>query len=57
MAESNSSTTTVIGPDTIIKGEMTFDSAAKILGKFEDHVKKRAARLGYDGDGKRSASG
>lgn len=35
MAESNSSTTTVIGPDTIIKGEMTFDSAAKILGKFE----------------------
>ena len=35
MAESNSSTTTVIGTDTIIKGEMTFDSAAKILGKFE----------------------
>jgi cytoskeletal protein CcmA (bactofilin family) len=35
MAESNSTTTTVIGPDTIIKGEMTFDSAAKILGKFE----------------------
>lgn len=37
MAEStgNSSTTTVIGPDTIIKGEMTFESAAKILGKFE----------------------
>ena len=33
MAET--STTTVIGPDTIIKGEIQFESAAKILGKFE----------------------
>lgn len=33
MAES--SNTTVIGPDTIIKGEMTFESSARILGKFE----------------------
>jgi cytoskeletal protein CcmA (bactofilin family) len=37
MAESSntSTTTTVIGPDTFIKGEMQFDSAAKILGRFE----------------------
>ena len=34
MAESNS-TTTIIGTDTLIKGEMIFQSAAKILGKFE----------------------
>lgn len=34
MAESISNTT-VIGTDTIIKGEMTFESSAKILGKFE----------------------
>jgi RNA polymerase sigma-70 factor, ECF subfamily len=32
-------------------------TVGKILGKFEEHVKKRAARLGYDGDGKRSANG
>jgi cytoskeletal protein CcmA (bactofilin family) len=34
MAESNGNTT-VIGTDTIIKGEMTFESSARILGKFE----------------------
>jgi cytoskeletal protein CcmA (bactofilin family) len=34
MAESTS-VTTVIGPDTIIKGEIQFETAAKILGKFE----------------------
>lgn len=32
-------------------------TVGKILGKFEEHVKKRAARLGYDGDGKRKANG
>jgi len=29
---------TVIGPDTQIKGEMTFERTAKILGRFEGHV-------------------
>ncbi len=32
-------------------------TVGKILGKFEEHVKKRAARLGYDGDGTRRANG
>jgi cytoskeletal protein CcmA (bactofilin family) len=33
-----SRTTTVIGPDTHIKGEMVFDSTARILGTFEGRV-------------------
>ncbi len=31
-------TTTVIGPDTHIKGEMVFDSTARILGTFEGRI-------------------
>lgn len=31
-------TTTVIGPDTHIKGEMVFDSSARILGTFEGRI-------------------
>lgn len=31
-------TTTVIGPDTHIKGEMIFDSTARILGTFEGRI-------------------
>jgi cytoskeletal protein CcmA (bactofilin family) len=37
MADMNK-TTTVIGPDTHIKGEMVFDSTARILGTFEGRV-------------------
>lgn len=33
-----SRTTTVIGPDTHIKGEMVFDSTARILGTFEGKI-------------------
>ena len=29
---------TVIGPDTHIKGDMTFDSTARILGSFEGRI-------------------
>lgn len=36
--QSPSRTTTVIGPDTHIKGEMVFDSTARILGTFEGRV-------------------
>jgi cytoskeletal protein CcmA (bactofilin family) len=32
------SPTTVIGPDTHIKGDMTFDSTARILGSFEGQI-------------------
>lgn len=38
MAEIQNKTTTVIGPDTHIKGEMVFDSTARILGTFEGRV-------------------
>jgi len=37
MAESTNHTT-VIGPDTHIKGDMTFDGTAKILGSFEGSI-------------------
>jgi cytoskeletal protein CcmA (bactofilin family) len=37
MADTNR-TTTVIGPDTHIKGEMVFESTARILGTFEGRV-------------------
>jgi cytoskeletal protein CcmA (bactofilin family) len=33
-----SNQTTVIGPDTHIKGDMTFDSTARILGTFEGSI-------------------
>jgi len=34
----NQTTTTVIGPDTQIKGEMSFEGSAKILGKFDGKI-------------------
>src|SRR4051794_28071371 len=36
MAESNE--TTIIAADTHIKGEMTFDKAARIMGQFEGKI-------------------
>ena len=38
MANLNNQTTSVIGPDTHIKGEMIFDSTARILGTFEGRI-------------------
>ena len=38
MAEPNEKTT-VIGPDTQIKGDMTFDSSARVLGRIEGKIK------------------
>lgn len=38
MADISTKTTTVIGPDTHIKGEMVFDSTARILGTFEGRI-------------------
>ncbi len=34
-------TTTVIGPDTQIKGDMVFESTARILGKFEGSISSK----------------
>jgi cytoskeletal protein CcmA (bactofilin family) len=39
MAEPN--TTTVIGPDTHIKGDMRFESMARILGTFEGTIEAK----------------
>ncbi|QQS08239.1 MAG: polymer-forming cytoskeletal protein [Phycisphaerales bacterium] len=39
MAEA--SHTTVIGPDTKIKGEMTFESTARLLGTFEGKIQAK----------------
>jgi cytoskeletal protein CcmA (bactofilin family) len=33
--------TTVIGPDTTIKGEMSFEGAARILGNFEGKISSK----------------
>lgn len=38
MADSTQEFTTIIGADTNFKGEMSFDGAAKILGKFEGSI-------------------
>lgn len=38
MADPHHPQTTVIGPDTHIKGDMTFDSTARILGTFEGRI-------------------
>ncbi len=38
MAQSNNSEMTVIGRDTRIKGEMFFESGARILGSFEGKI-------------------
>lgn len=42
MADANSTEQmTVIGADTTIKGEMTFEKSARILGKFEGRIAAR----------------
>lgn len=38
MSEGNKDATTVIGGDTVIKGEMSFKSSAKIVGTFEGTI-------------------
>jgi cytoskeletal protein CcmA (bactofilin family) len=38
MADSTQDYGTIIGPDANFKGELSFDSAAKVLGKFEGSI-------------------
>ena len=49
MAESNSEYGTVLGPDATFKGDLTFDSAAKVLGTIEGSVKSKGRILIADG--------
>ena len=44
-----STQTTVIGSDTIIKGEMTFDGTARILGTFEGKISAKGELHVADG--------
>jgi cytoskeletal protein CcmA (bactofilin family) len=48
MAET-SDTSTVIGSDTHIKGEMSFDNSARILGKFEGTINAKGKLHVADG--------
>ncbi|MHC5022842.1 MAG: bactofilin family protein [Planctomycetota bacterium] len=41
MAETSQEFATIIGPDASFKGDLTFDSAAKVLGKFEGSIKSK----------------
>ena len=45
----NQPQTTVIGPDTHIKGEMTFEGSAKLLGNFEGKISAKGELLVADG--------
>ncbi len=38
MAESSSDFSTVLGPDAVFKGELKFDKAVRLLGKFEGQI-------------------
>src|SRR4051812_16936571 len=41
MAETNQEYSTVIGADAIFKGELTFETAAKFLGKIEGSISSK----------------
>jgi cytoskeletal protein CcmA (bactofilin family) len=40
---------TVLGPDAKFKGDLSFDSAAKVLGRFEGSIKSKGRILIADG--------
>lgn len=57
-AENHRTNTTVIGPDTHIKGEMVFDSTARILGSFEGKIiAKGEVQIGESANCKASVEG
>jgi cytoskeletal protein CcmA (bactofilin family) len=57
-AENHRPSTTVIGPDTHIKGEMVFDSTARILGTFEGRIiAKGEVQIGESANCKASVEG
>lgn len=49
MAQANENGMTVIGSDTHIKGEMTFDQSARVLGRFEGTVQAKGELHVADG--------
>jgi cytoskeletal protein CcmA (bactofilin family) len=49
MAETNSEYGTILGPDAKFKGDLSFDSAAKVLGTIEGSIKSKGRVLIADG--------
>ena len=49
MADSSQEYGTIIGADANFKGEITFDSAAKVLGRFEGSIKAKGKVFIADG--------
>lgn len=49
MADSGQEFATIIGPDAKFKGDLSFDSAAKLLGQFEGTIKAKGKILVADG--------
>lgn len=49
MAESSPEYGTILGPDAKFKGDLTFDSAAKVLGHIEGSIKSKGKVLIADG--------
>ncbi len=45
MAEATPDFTTILGPDSKFKGDLTFDSAAKVLGHIEGSIKSKGKLL------------
>jgi cytoskeletal protein CcmA (bactofilin family) len=49
MAEASPEFGTILGPDAKFKGDLTFDSAAKVLGHIEGSIKSKGKVLIADG--------
>lgn len=49
MADSNGEFPTVIGPDAVFKGELTFDKGVRLLGKFEGQIETKGNLVIADG--------
>ena len=49
MAESRPEYATILGPDAKFKGELSFDSAAKVLGHVEGSIRSKGKVLIADG--------
>jgi len=49
MGDANSDFPTTIGPDAAFKGQLQFDKAARILGKFEGEIRSKGQLVIADG--------
>lgn len=49
MAESNGEFPTVIGPDAVFKGELTFEKGVRLLGQFEGQIDSKGSLVIAEG--------